>query len=122
MVRQFLVHPVVDLRQVHPLGARHIGRRPRMAALGQHLIGDVRDLERHPAGRPHHDEHLAADLVGVVVVAERMVQRRPRQRQANLADPRPVHQAPAPMVTPTPIGQTTPVPPMPQYPAGFLAR
>jgi len=118
MVRQFLVRPVVNLQQVDPLGPRHIGRRPRMPALGQHLIGDVRDLERHSAGRPHHDEHLAPDLVGVVVVAERVIQRRSRQGQTDLADPRAVHQA----STPTPIGQTTPVPPMPQYPAGFLAR
>ncbi|MNN59476.1 hypothetical protein D3C81_1745940 [compost metagenome] len=118
MVRQFLVRPVVNVWQVHPLGARHIGRRSRMTALGQHLIGNVRDLERHPAAGPDHDEHLAADLVGVVVVAERMLQPCPRQCQTNLADPCPVHQASMPM----PIGQTTPVPPMPQYPAGFLAR
>ena len=59
---------------------------------------------------PHDLLPDAVAAGAVVVVAERMIQRRPRQGQTDLADPRAVHQA----STPTPIGQTTPVPPMPQ--------
>ena len=96
---------------MHPFGAGQIGRGFGAAVLGQHLESDVRDLERQTAHAPDNGEHLAADLPGVVVVAERMIQGRPRQGQAHLADPRAVHDQAS---TPTPMGQTTPVPPIPQ--------
>ena len=53
----------------------------------------------------------APDAEGVVVVAEGVVERGARQGQADLADAPPVHDQAS---TPTPIGQVTPVPPMPQ--------
>ena len=119
MFGQLIVRPVGRIIQMHPFGAGQIGRRFGAAVLGQHLESDVRDLERQTAHAPDNGEHLAADLVGIVVVAKGVIQRRAGQREAHLADPHAVHDQAS---TPTPMGQTTPVPPMPQYPAGFLAR
>jgi len=114
------VQPVGDLgvvegRQVvelHPFGASQVRGGNRPPRFRQHLEGDVRGLERHPAlGRAgsHDGEHLVADLVDLVVAPLDGHGRR-GQRHGGGVEGLGAHQA----STPTPIGQVTPVPPMPQ--------
>ena len=113
------LQPVLDLGgvqrgqiiELHPSGAGQIRGRDRSAGFGQHLEGDVADLERNPAlGHrvSHHREHPAAHLIDLIGTP-RSVQGYGRQTKAGDMEglwPQ--------ASTPTPMGQVTPVPPMPQ--------
>jgi len=92
-----------------PFRSRQIGRRLAGPRFRQHLEGDVTGLQAERVVRRAVDrEHLAADLVDVVALP-RVIHGHARQGAADRVEGGRCH---AP--TPTPIGQVTPVPPMPQ--------
>jgi uncharacterized membrane protein len=109
--------PVGHLRRVlglqrgeaNPFGALHVGSRDGASGLGQGLEGDIAGLEGEAViVRPIDAEHPAADLVDLVVTPED-VHGHARQGAGRLVELLRAHAS-----TPTPIGQVTPVPPMPQ--------
>src|SRR5690606_4706473 len=76
---------------MNPSGACEIRCGPRFAAFGQYLERDIRNLEGQAAHRADKSEHLAADLVGVMIVAPGMIQRHAFEGQARFSNAFPVH-------------------------------